>query len=437
MAVHGGTAACAAMPTQERTMGDAGGSRRPVVLLLAPWFGPGYHGGAPRLFDLLLGSVRAFDVHVLTGMDRTTREQAAAWDRRALAERGYRVHRDPGFHPALTFPPGASAPTKALATLRHFGGVRRAVRDCLASVRPSLVVAGDSFRCGWLMERLPPHIARANYVLGEELTTPWTGVIPAWLRRAQGRALRGADLDIAVSRYSAARVVELAGVAPERCVVLPSAVDTSVFRPPADRAALRRALGWEGRTVLLSLSRQDERKGTSQVLHALHASRSVPPDWHFVIGGTGDQDVALRELADALGLAQRVTFLGFVPEQDLPALFGAADLFVQPNRDIAGDTEGFGIVFLEAGACGTPVLGGIAGGTADAIEHGVTGLRVDGDDADAVREGIEQLLADPERLRRMGAAGLARVREGFTPERLAGRLEGFFAQALSRHALAR
>ena len=413
--------------------GDAGERVRPVVLLLAPWFGPGFHGGAPRLFDLLLSSVRAFDVHVLTGLGRTTRERATAYDRRAQEERGYRVHRDAGFNPELQFAPGARVPAKAVAALRHFRGVHRALRDCLATVRPEVVVAGDSFRCGWLMNRLPRRYLRVNSVHGVELTTTWNyGPVPRLLRRAQMHALRGADLDIAVSRYSADQVVALSGAAPDRCAVLPKAVDTIVFHPPADRTALRRSLGWEDRTVLLSLSRQDARKGTDQVLRALHASRSLPADWHFVIGGTGDQDAHLRELADVLGLTQRVTFLGFVPEQDLPSLFGAADLFVQPNRCIDGDTEGFGIVFLEAAACGTPVLGGIAGGTADAIADGVSGVRVDGDSVDAVRQGLEAMLGDPALLRRMGAAGLERVRREFTPAILARDFEALLQAARER-----
>ena len=88
-----------------------------------------------------------------------------------------------------------------------------------------------------------------------------------------------------------------------------------------------------------------------------------------------------------------------------------------PNRDIEGDTEGFGIVYLEANACAKPAIAGCAGGTGSAVEDGLNGLRVDGDEVEAVEAGIARLLLDAEESKRLGEAGRQRILGGFTPER--------------------
>jgi phosphatidylinositol alpha-1,6-mannosyltransferase len=90
-----------------------------------------------------------------------------------------------------------------------------------------------------------------------------------------------------------------------------------------------------------------------------------------------------------------------------------------PNRDIGGDTEGFGLVYMEANSCGKPVLAGRAGGTGSAVEEGLNGLRVDGESVEAVEQGLAQLLLDPEAARRMGQAGRERTVSRFTSDQRA------------------
>jgi phosphatidylinositol alpha-1,6-mannosyltransferase len=227
----------------------------------------------------------------------------------------------------------------------------------------------------------------------------------------------------------------MAGLPQERVDYFPNFIDTDRFTPPADRDRLRRELGWADRTVLLTVARLVPRKGVDRLLRALAQAGELPENWLFAIAGRGPEEEPLRRLASQLGLADRVRFLGFVPNERLADLYGAADAFALTNREIDGDTEGFGIVFLEANACGTPVLGGKAGGTGDAIADGISGFRVDSEQVDEIVRALQILLGDPEKRQVMARAGLARVRNDFSVQacapRFAALLHGWIEQAAS------
>ena len=140
-------------------------------------------------------------------------------------------------------------------------------------------------------------------------------------------------------------------------------------------------------------------------------------DAHYALIGIGEDREYLERLAGELGVADRVHLLGHVSYDDLPRWYAACDLFAMPNRDIDGDTEGFGLVFLEAASAGKPVLAGTAGGTGSAVVDGVTGLRVDGERADAITQALARLLSDPDEAERMGRNGRARVLDNYTHQR--------------------
>ena len=132
--------------------------------------------------------------------------------------------------------------------------------------------------------------------------------------------------------------------------------------------------------------------------------------------GTGEDCDYLKALADELGVTESVIFAGSVSDHDLASYYAACDLFVMPNRQIEADIEGFGMVYLEAGAARKPVIGGISGGTEDAIVDGVTGLRIDGNSLEAIAEAVLSLLTNPPRAAAMGEAGRQRVAAEFTWE---------------------
>ena len=146
---------------------------------------------------------------------------------------------------------------------------------------------------------------------------------------------------------------------------------------------------------------------------------------HLALAGSGRDRERLARRAARAGLGDRFHLLGRVPDEDLAAVYGAADVFAMCCRERwAGlEAEGFGIVFLEAAACGTPAVAGRSGGAWEAVEDGATGFVVDPLDAGAVAGALERLLADPDLRRTMGAAARARAEAAFAYDHLAARLE--------------
>jgi len=126
----------------------------------------------------------------------------------------------------------------------------------------------------------------------------------------------------------------------------------------------------------------------------------------------------LDRLARELGVGETVRFLGAVPDTELPALYNAADLYVGASRRVELLAEGFGISLVEASACGLAVVGGRSGGVPDAVRDGETGVLVDPDDPAAVAAGINELLANPERRRQLGAAGREAVESFYNWDRV-------------------
>lgn len=258
------------------------------------------------------------------------------------------------------------------------------------------------------------------YVHGEEVATarrrPWTRAIAAFV-------LRHASAVFVNSWFSAGHVSAL-GVAASRIHVARPGVDPRRFRP-ADGSALRARLGGGGRQVLLSVGRLIPRKGQDTVIRLLpHIAAQAPEVVYWIAGeGVDAERRRLRDLAAAAGVEDRVRFLGEVPGEDLPALYAACDVFVMLNRTMPdGDVEGLGIVFLEANACGKPVVAGRSGGAGEAVRDGQTGLLVpEGDDAAAVAA-IVRLLRDPDLRARFGEAGRRWTIKHFSWDRTAQRV---------------
>jgi phosphatidylinositol alpha-1,6-mannosyltransferase len=132
----------------------------------------------------------------------------------------------------------------------------------------------------------------------------------------------------------------------------------------------------------------------------------------------GEQLPQFERLARELGIGETVRFLGAVPDAELPALYNATDLYVGASRRVELLAEGFGISLVEASACGLAVVGGRSGGVPDAVRDGETGILVDPDDPAAVAAGVNELLANPERRRQLGAAGRKAVEAYYNWDRV-------------------
>lgn len=253
------------------------------------------------------------------------------------------------------------------------------------------------------------------YVHGEELTS--------WGRggkyRAMRFALRHADRVIANSEHTRATLLDM-GVPPARITVIYPGVDVAVFRPGLDSAGVRESLAIRpDERLVFSVGRLSRRKGFDQVVRAVAQLRAEGVAVRYVIAGIGEDADYLDGLIahHALqGIAHRI---GAVSEADLPRWMNACDVFAMPNREINGDNEGFGMVFIEAAACGKPSLAGEAGGTGSAVLDGVTGRRIDGRILVDVVSALRDLLTNAEQAKRWGEAALARVRGEFDWERVA------------------
>ena len=253
------------------------------------------------------------------------------------------------------------------------------------------------------------------YSHGEELTT-WR---QAMKRRAMVWTYRHADLVIANSEFTRDELVKL-GVAPKRITVLYPGVDVEMFRPGLPYGDLMAGIGLRPREKLIvSVGRLSRRKGFDQVIRAIPLLRQGGLAVRYAVIGIGEDRDYLQALATQLGVSDRIHFLGHVAPDTLPRWYNAADVVAMPNREIDGDTEGFGMVFLEAAACARPTVAGLAGGTGAAVIDGVTGLRVDGASTEAVVDALGRLLGDPVLARKLGEQGHARALRDFSWQRVA------------------
>ena len=205
---------------------------------------------------------------------------------------------------------------------------------------------------------------------------------------------------------------------------------TSTDSAPLDRAARDQARDDFGlprdAQVIVGISRLVPRKGFDTAIRAVARVRATHPDLVLAIGGAGRDDGRLRRLADELDAPVR--FLGRLPNDDLPRLYGCADLFTMLCRNRWGglEQEGFGIVFVEAAACGVPQVAGDSGGAAEAVLDGETGVVVrdpgGAGAVDATVEAFTDLLADDAARARMAEASRRRAVEEFSYDVLAARL---------------
>jgi phosphatidylinositol alpha-1,6-mannosyltransferase len=335
-------------------------------------------------------------------------------------DEGTRVYRSPAaFH-------GASRAVRAGAWGRLLGSIALQERP-----RAALLATVDDGPYGlrvrrWL--RLPYVVyAHGNEILGS--LSPARP--PADRARAQ-EVLRAASWVVAVSRFTAG-LVEDAGVDPDRIAVVNPGCDIGRFSPrAADEALRRRWLGDRPRSrVILTTGNLVARKGHDMVLRALARLDTEIANVTYLVVGDGPARSDLESLATALGVRDRVVFAGRALDADLPALYALADVFVMASRERRdeNDVEGFGIVYLEAAACGKPVIGGRSGGIPEAVVDGVTGLLVDPSDLDDIAKTLASVLADSELAARLGLQGHARVVRDFTWARAADRMHDVLTAA--------
>lgn len=275
------------------------------------------------------------------------------------------------------------------AVERH--GAQVVLHSSMVTASLTAALAGAVHRRGALSAAIP---------VGRDVTLPTPGY--QWLAR---RVLRSLDLCFPISRATAAECLAR-GMDPARTHVIPCGVDTHALSPPADRAAARRELlrliGESPATIpddallLVSVGRHQERKGFQWF--AGEVMPRLPENVYYLVTGEGPMTPHIRAAIDRAGLGGRARLLGKVPEDTLRALYRGGDLFIMPNVPVPGDIEGFGVVMLEAGMCGMPVLAADLEGISDVVAEGENGHLAPPRDAAAFADLVLRYRADRARL---------------------------------------
>ncbi len=257
---------------------------------------------------------------------------------------------------------------------------------------------------GWIVARLVG-VPLVIYAHGEEITS-WRNPKKAKVLRF---VYRRADILVANSEFTRSELLKL-GVAENRIRLIYPGVDVERFRPDLPCEDLKAQIGLRpGQKLILSVGRLSRRKGFDMVIRALPLLQERGIEYQYALIGIGEDQEYLAELANDMKVADQVHMLGHVSPDDLPRWCNACDVFVMPNREINGDTEGFGMVFLEAAACRKPAIAGAAGGTGSAILDGETGLRVDGTQVKTVAGALARILSDEGFATRMAQAAYDRA----------------------------
>ena len=183
-------------------------------------------------------------------------------------------------------------------------------------------------------------------------------------------------------------------------------IDVDHFSP-SDASALRQSLGLADKKVIVSVGRLVHRKGQDHLIESMPEILEVVPNAHLLLVGQGPYHDYLQQLVTKNALEDSVTFIGRIQYVDLPQYICVGDIFAMPSRSrlMGLEVEGLGIVYLEASACGLPVLAGNSGGAPDAVLHNETGLVVDGTDNKQIATAAIELLTKEDSARKMGEVG--------------------------------
>ncbi|QSJ15286.1 glycosyltransferase [Nostoc sp. UHCC 0702] len=204
-------------------------------------------------------------------------------------------------------------------------------------------------------------------------------------------ALKHADRILAVSHYTRDRILKEQNLNPDQVVVLPNTFDADNFQIAPKPDSLLKRYGLQAQQPIIltvaRLSQSEQYKGYDKILTALPQIRQAIPDVHYVLVGKGDDRTRVEDLIAKFQLQDCVTLAGYVPDAELNSHYNLCDLFAMPSKG-----EGFGIVYLEALACGKPTLGGNKDGALDALCQGELGALVDPDNTDAIAQTVIQIL---------------------------------------------
>lgn len=280
--------------------------------------------------------------------------------------------------------------------------------------RPGVILVGHPHFApiGWIMSRLT-HARMATFIYGIEVWEP--------LSPARRWALRHSDMIISISRHTANRARKANGIPMRNVRILHNCLDPTFRRDckkrePSEQLSL---------LTVARMSRAERYKGHDYVIRAMPALLSRFPGVSYDIIGGGDWQPHLQSLAEEEGVSHAVRFHGIVPEEELRGRYADASVFIMPSR-----CEGFGFVFLEAMAQGTPVIGGNLDASREVILDGMTGYLVNPTSVEAIADATSRLLGDRKLRDRLGETAASYVEQRFSFERFQQQLAGYMAELL-------
>ena len=353
------------------------------ILLVTNDFGP-RAGGIETFVIGLLERIKGHEVTVFTSQQGDT----SVYDQQWLDKFGVRVIRDQS--------------KILLPTWR----VTRAAQKIVAAKNIDVVVFGAAAPLALMSPSLRKSGVKKIIALTHGHEVWWARIFP--FNFAIKRIGKSVDhltylgeftrqaISKALSRKSATEMVKIA-----------PGIDTAHFIPQPDAMQKRKELGLQDKKIIISVGRLVHRKGQDNLIQAMPAVLKEIPSAHLMLVGEGPYRKHLEKLVMKSSLEQNVTFAGRIMYDRLPSYLSAADLFAMPSRSrfFGLEVEGLGIVYLEASACGIPVVAGNSGGAPDAVLEGVTGLCVDGTNIEQITAAIVEICSDAERASHMGAAG--------------------------------
>lgn len=380
------------------------------ILMVTPYYPPGI-GGTPRLMQGIVDWLRArgHTLEVLT-YGGPLYQDCSSFDQSA----GYAIYRVPARHQSGRTTAAMAARLLALTIHKKY--------DLLISgvAYPSAILA-------YAVKRLfsIPYIV---YSEGEDATSVKD---TRHKRRALSRALGASHALLAISRFTASELTCF-DIPEQRITLIPPGIYPAPYEQVCeeDTEAMRRRLGLQNKRIILTVARMTERKGHDTIIRTLPLLNPHIPDLHYLIVGKGNAEY-LQELAKSEGVASQITILDYVPEGELEVIYNLCDVYAMVSRYDAttNEVEGFGIVYLEAGASGKPCIAGGEGGAGDAVIDGVTGIVVSPTSVEEVAGALLSLLTDRALATKLGEAGRKRVRDEFDNAKLLRKIENIVVTA--------
>jgi len=290
---------------------------------------------------------------------------------------------------------------KSITGLKFYWRVFNHIRKLIKQHKITTIHCG---RClpegfiGYLFYKLY-NIPYVCYIHGEDVEAAATSRELIWIVK---KVLANATTLICNSQNTANLILNNWQAAPDKTVILNPGCDTERFIPAEENDGVKKSLGWQGKRVVLTVGRLQKRKGQDMLIRALPEIKKSIPDVLYAIIGGGSEKQELEVLTQKLGLEDNVLFMTEISDEQMIQAYQQCDVFALPNRNFQQDIEGFGMVLVEAQACGKPVIAGDSGGTAETMLIGKTGFIIDCTQPEPIATKLTELLQNPERCKAMG-----------------------------------